>query len=169
MIRVALYLAWGHCLLLALSTVNQNGSTPAAHGSIHACCDTDTIVAAQLSRISLIRGVKQFGQLPLSKAQAAVQWRATQILLHAFSFQFPDQPDLHNSLSLTLHHQACPVAFNSVSSNSLTSPLRKKIVVFSSAFSLRAALYVELNFCGALGAGINFASSQRSLLCLLCV
>lgn len=81
---------WCHHLFPVFSTVTQSESDSAARRSIHACCDTDTRVAAQLSRISPIRGVKQYGQLPLSKAQAAVPQAAAQILLHAFPFQFPD-------------------------------------------------------------------------------
>lgn len=98
---MALYLTLCHCLLPVLSTVNQNESDSTARRSIHACCDTDTVVAAQLSRISPIREVKQFGQLPLSKAQAAVQQSAAQILLHAFSYEFPDQAYHYHSASFT--------------------------------------------------------------------
>lgn len=98
---LALYAVSCHCFLPVFSTVNQNESDSAARRSIRACCDTDTIVAAQLFRISPIREVKQFGQLPLSKAQAAVQQSAAQILLHAFSSEFPDQAYRYHSASFT--------------------------------------------------------------------
>lgn len=98
---MALRPALCHCSFPVFSTVNQNESDSAARRSIHACCDTDTSVAAQLSRISPIREVKQFGQLPLSKAQAAVQQLAAQILLRAFSYEFPDQAYRYHSVSFT--------------------------------------------------------------------
>lgn len=43
-----------------------------------------------LSRISPIREVKQSGQLPLSRAQAAVPQPAAPIPFNTFPFPFPD-------------------------------------------------------------------------------
>lgn len=126
---------WCHRLFPVFSTVTQSESDSAARRSIRACCDTDTRVAAQLSRISPIRGVKQYGQLPLSKAQAAVPQAAAQILLHAFPFQFPDLAyrcsvvSQHPSSGLTSCSYLCQEQFCYVS---LT-----KIIVFPRLLCLR--------------------------------
>lgn len=98
---MALYPTSCLCFLPVFSTVNQNESDSSARRSISACCDIDTILAAQLSRISPIRGVKQFGQLLLAKAQAAVQQSAAQILLHPFSYEFPNQAYRYHFVLLT--------------------------------------------------------------------
>lgn len=124
--------------------MNQNESDLAARRSIHACCDTDTIVGVQLSRISPIRGVKQFGKLPLSKAQAAVQQSAAQILLHAFSHEFPDQAHLHYSVSLASINRLAQL-FWTLSGSILFQAPGTKITVSSSPFCDCWALYFELN------------------------